>query len=87
VALDCALFDEPEAVAALLDALSAGSWPLARIPKITAQTARKSVTVRTTTVWRIRRLRRRRCATRGCTVAADMAGRLRALLKASLSGA
>jgi hypothetical protein len=59
------LLAAPVAVALLLDALRAGSWPLASVPKITAHTARKSVTERTTMVWRMRRVRWRRAARRG----------------------
>lgn len=64
--------------------LSAGSWPLARVPKISAQVAMNSATVSATTVWRMCRLRARRAASRGCTVAAVMAESLRPPVKPRL---
>lgn len=46
-------------------AVRPGSWPLASVPKISAQTAMNSVTVRATAVRRIARMRARRAARRG----------------------
>jgi hypothetical protein len=84
--------DEPDEVAdvALCVALAClavrpGSWPLARTPKISAHRHRNSATARATIVRRMLRVRARRAARRGWGTAADMAGRLRPDLKASLS--
>jgi len=86
--------DEPLEVAgdALCVALAClavrpGSWPLARTPKISAHRHRNSATARATIVRRMLRVRARRAARRGWGTAADMAGRLRHDLKASLSAA
>jgi len=84
--------DEPLEVAgdALCVALAClavrpGSWPLARTPKISAHRHRNSATARATIVRRMLRVRARRAARRGWGTAADMAGRVRPDLKASLS--
>jgi hypothetical protein len=69
--------DESADAVALLEALRAGSWPVARVPKMTAQVARNSATVRAMAVRRIRRVRARRAARRGWTAASGMAARLR----------
>ena len=86
--------DEPLEVAgdALCVALAClavrpGSWPLARTPKISAHRHRNSATARATIVRRMLRVRARRAARRGWGTAADMAGRVRPDLKASLSAA
>jgi len=68
-------------------AVRPGSWPLARTPKISAHRHRNSATARATIVRRMLRVRARRAARRGWGTAADMAGRLRPDLKASLSAA
>jgi hypothetical protein len=68
-------------------AVRPGSWPLARTPKISAHRHRNSATARATIVRRMLRVRARRAARRGWGTAADMAGRLRHDLKASLSAA
>jgi hypothetical protein len=72
-------------VALLCLAVRPGSWPLARTPKISAHRHRNSATARATIVRRMLRVRARRAARRGWGTAADMAGRLRPDLKASLS--
>ena len=84
--------DEPLEVAgdALCVALAClavrpGSCPLARTPKISAHRHRNSATARATIVRRMLRVRARRAARRGWGTAADMAGRVRPDLKASLS--
>ena len=86
--------DEPLEVAgdALCVALAClavrpGSCPLARTPKISAHRHRNSATARATIVRRMLRVRARRAARRGWGTAADMAGRVRPDLKASLSAA
>ena len=66
-------------------AVSPGSWPLASTPKISAHRHRNSATARATIVRRMLRVRARRAARRGWGTAADMAGRFRPDLKASLS--
>jgi len=66
-------------------AVRPGSWPLARTPKISAHRHRNSATARATIVRRMLRVRARRAARRGWGTAADMAGRVRPELKASLS--
>jgi len=66
-------------------AVRPGSWPLARTPKISAHRHRNSATARATIVRRMLRVRARRAARRGWGTAADMAGRVRPDLKASLS--
>jgi hypothetical protein len=66
-------------------AVRPGSWPLARTPKISAHRHRNSATATATIVRRMLRVRARRAARRGWGTAADMAGRLRPNLKASLS--
>jgi len=68
-------------------AVRPGSWPLARTPKISAHRHRNSATARATIVRRMLRVRARRAARRGWGTAADMAGRVRPDLKASLSAA
>ena len=66
-------------------AVRPGSCPLARTPKISAHRHRNSATARATIVRRMLRVRARRAARRGWGTAADMAGRVRPDLKASLS--
>ena len=79
----------PDEVAAELApacfAVSPGSWPLTSTPKISAQVARNSVTVRATIASRMLRVRARRAARRGWVAVADMAGRLGPKPKAGLS--
>ena len=66
-------------------AVRPGSCTLARTPKISAHRHRNSATARATIVRRMLRVRARRAARRGWGTAADMAGRVRPDLKASLS--
>ena len=66
-------------------AVKPGSLPLASTPKISAHRHRNSATARATIVRRMLRVRARRAARRGWGTAADMGGRFRPDLKASLS--
>jgi hypothetical protein len=68
-----------------LDALRAGSWPLASVAKMTLQVAMNNATVRATALLRMRRTRARLAARRGFTVAADMGDTLERHPKPSLS--
>lgn len=77
--------DDALCVALALLAVRPGSWPLASTPKISAHRHRNSATARATIVRRMLRVRARRAARRGWGAAADMAGRFRPELKASLS--
>jgi len=69
-----------------LDALRAGSWPLASVAKMTLQVAMNRATVSATALRRMRRTRARLAARRGLTVAADMRDTLDRHPKRSLSG-
>jgi hypothetical protein len=77
--------DDALCVALACLAVRPGSWPLASTPKISAHRHRNSATARATIVRRMLRVRARRAARRGWGTAADMAGRFRPDLKASLS--
>ena len=69
-----------------LDALRAGSWPLASVAKMTLHVAMNRATVSATALRRMRRTRARLAARRGFTVAADMGDTLDGHPKPSLSG-
>jgi hypothetical protein len=69
-----------------LDALRAGSWPLASVAKMTLQVAMNRATVSATALRRMRRTRARLAARRGFTVAPDMGDTLGRHPKPSLSG-
>ena len=68
-----------------LDALKAGSWPLASVAKMTLQVAMNSATVSATAARRMRRMRARVPARRGLTLAPDMGDTLVGHPKPSLS--
>jgi hypothetical protein len=68
-----------------LDALRAGSWPLASVAKMTLQVAMNRATVSATALRRMRRTRDRLAARRGLTAAADMGDTLGGDPKPSLS--
>jgi hypothetical protein len=69
-----------------LDALRPGSWPLARVAKMTLHVAMNRATVSATALRRIRRTRARLAARRGLEAAADMGDTLDGHPKPSLSG-
>jgi len=69
-----------------LDAVRPGSWPLARVAKMTLHVAMNRATVSATALRRIRRTRARLAARRGLEAAADMGDTLDGHPKPSLSG-
>jgi hypothetical protein len=79
------LFLAPALALPELDALRAGSWPLASVAKMTLQVAMNSVTVSATALRRMRRTRARLAARRGLAAAADMGDTLARQPKPSLS--
>jgi hypothetical protein len=80
------LFLAPALALPELDALRAGSWPLASVAKMTLQVAMNRATVSATALRRMRRTRARLAARRGFTVAPDMGDTLGRHPKPSLSG-
>jgi hypothetical protein len=80
------LFLAPALALPELDALRAGSWPLARVAKMMLQVATNRARVSATALRRMRRTRARLAARRGLTVAADMGDTLDRHPKPSLSG-
>jgi hypothetical protein len=79
------LFFAPALALPELDALRAGSWPLASVAKMTLQVAMKRATVSATALRRMRRTRARLAARRGFTAAAGMGDTLDRHPKSSLS--